>query len=1376
MEPGHRPAETLTAVGRTGNSHLPLRTAAASMVLIGIAFIQNPGLLVPDTKFDLAVSPVEFLIRALHLWDTDGAFGQLQNQAYGYMWPMGPFFVLGDVLGLPDWVVQRLWIAVVMVVAFVGAVLLCRALGVRSDVACLVAGFAFALSPRMLSTLGPISIEAWPSALAPWVLLPLVVGSERGSPRTAAMLSGLAVAMVGGVNAVATFAVLPLGVLWLLTRRGGPRRRQLLLWWPVFTLLGTLWWLVPLFLMGTYSPPFLDFIETASVTTFPTTPFDALRGTSAWVPYLDPTWRGGYELLTAGYSALNSGLLLFLGLAGIMRRDHRHRQFLVLAVLVGLLLVTWGHEGSTAGWFSSVLNGQLDGFLAPMRNVHKFDPIIRLPMVIGLALLLDHGVEEFRTRRFNAPTADPSGRFTSAVMRATPVAVVALAVLGLIGSTVPATSAHLTTTRPVFDTPAYWEEAATWLDRNGDRGVALLAPGSSFGNYLWGQPRDEPMQWLADSRWAVRNAIPLTPPGNIRMLDAFETRMTQGLGSSGLASYLRRAGVQYIVVRNDLAPSGDVPHPVLVHQALASSPGIELVESFGPEVGGEPYLERDQGRLLVDGGWQGRWAAIEIFAVQDAATATTASGLPLVVGGPEDLLDLADAGVLDDEPTTLAVDAGKGAPEGPLVLTDGMLDRERFFGRVHDGYSAVRTPGDVRRSGNPVVDYSLGDGGTRWRTTAELRGAHALSASSSMSDANTAGGARPEHLPYAAVDGDGTTSWTSRDSGSGSAPWWQVTLDEARSLSTLDVSVPEQAGRQRIRVRTENGVSRTVEIRAGGAKSITLPDGRTRWLRVEGADSGRPMSLAEVSWPGRDIDRLLVLPEVPQSWGAPDTILIRALQDARTGCAELGDAVRCQERRAVGSEEPFGFDRVVAIPESRSYEARVTVHPRMGVALVAALQQDQLINVVGSSTAVPDARASGIAAFDGNPGTTWTPEATDTRPQLNLNWLGERTLRGIDIRTERGAPARRPGAVRLTWPEGSRTVELKSGRARLQPPIRSDRLSVRVLAAENAVSIDRDGDRGELPVGIGEIRLRGPDFQPLQFSTQERRWDCGTGPTLEVNGSEVRTRLVASPAALYAMQPVPAELCGGAQPIELRAGQNEVSARASDLAAPARLVLGPDPDTPETTPAGASFEGVSREVRPSSDGEYLVIRENTNPGWAADQDGRALPGLVIDGWQQGWVVDGSRDPVLIHFAPDDAYRLGLATGGCLLLLLLLLSVRRVRRRHRTDAPSLTPARLPVAAVLGFGALSSGLMAGWPGLACFVLALAVCSVRSVREHAQLPWLASGLLLVAGGAYFARPWGSADGWAGSWAWPHYLVVTALSVAIVLAADLRPRFFRR
>jgi arabinofuranan 3-O-arabinosyltransferase len=274
----------------------------------------------------------------------------------------------------------------------------------------------------------------------------------------------------------------------------------------------------------------------------------------------------------------------------------------------------------------------------------------------------------------------------------------------------------------------------------------------------------------------------------------------------------------------------------------------------------------------------------------------------------------------------------------------------------------------------------------------------------------------------------------------------------------------------------------------------------------------------------------------------------------------------------------------------------------------------------------------------------------------------------------------------------------------------------------------------------------------------------------------MRTRLVASPAQLYAMQPVPAEPCRASRPVELRAGQNVVSGRASDLAVPWHLVLGSSVGSPPAPPADVAFDGVDRTVRPEPGGGYLTVRENTNAGWTAEQDGRSLSGLVLDGWQQGWVTDGSRDPVDVTFAPDRTYRLGLAVGGATLLLLLLLALLPRRWWRGRDLPALGAVRVPAPVVLGIGAAAAGLIAGWPGLACFAGALAVCSIRRVRELEAFPWLASGLLLVAAGAYFVRPWGSAGGWAGSWAWPHYLVVTALSVAVVLAADLRPRPLRR
>lgn len=394
MESGDRAPEAVTGAldDSADRRKSVIRLAAGSVFLMAVAFVQSPGLLVADTKFDLAVDPAGFLGKALHLWDPTTAFGQVQNQAYGYLWPMGPFFWLGHEIGLPGWAIQRAWLALVMVVAFLGAALVTRALGVRRDAAVILAGFLYALSPRMITDLGPHSIEVWPMALAPWVLLPLIVGSRRGSPRQAAALSALAIGMIGGVNAAATSAVLPMGVLWLLTRERGKRRRILLTWWPTFTLLATLWWLVPLFILGRYSPPFLDYIETARVTTLSTDVFDALRGTSNWVPYIDSLARGGNDLITAFYAPLNSGVVLLFALLGLLMPRLPERRFLTASVLSGLVLLSSSHLGAMSGWFASDLNDLLDGALSALRNVHKFDPIVRLPMMISLAWVFEQSL------------------------------------------------------------------------------------------------------------------------------------------------------------------------------------------------------------------------------------------------------------------------------------------------------------------------------------------------------------------------------------------------------------------------------------------------------------------------------------------------------------------------------------------------------------------------------------------------------------------------------------------------------------------------------------------------------------------------------------------------------------------------------------------------------------------------------------------------------------------------------------------------------------------------------------------------------------------------------------------------------------------------
>ena len=296
------PAETARRVQQ-------LRSVAICLVFAAFTFLQDPGRIAPDTKLDLVIDPARFLGRALHLWEPDGFFGQVQNQGYGYLFPMGPFFLLGKLAALPPWVVQRLWWTLLLSLAFGGSVRLARAMSLGTDSTRLLAGLVYAVSPRMLTVLGASSVEVLPMAMAPWVLLPLVLATTgKLSLRRGAALSGVALLCAGAVNASATIAMLPLPVLWILTRRRSAERRRLALLWTAAVVAATAWWAVPLLLLGRYSPPFLDYIESASVTTGVTSP-----PTATWRRL--PTRRHRLSPSASGWAT-----------ATIRRRGRRSRQ------------------------------------------------------------------------------------------------------------------------------------------------------------------------------------------------------------------------------------------------------------------------------------------------------------------------------------------------------------------------------------------------------------------------------------------------------------------------------------------------------------------------------------------------------------------------------------------------------------------------------------------------------------------------------------------------------------------------------------------------------------------------------------------------------------------------------------------------------------------------------------------------------------------------------------------------------------------------------------------------------------------------------------------------------------------------------------------
>ena len=185
------------------------------------SWTQSPGRIAADTKLDLTANPWGFLSRAAHLWTPTAPLGQVQNQAYGYFFPHGSFFALGHLLHIPPWITQRLWWALLLTVGVVGIVKLAQALGIGSPGSRLLAGAIFALSPRVLTTIGSISSETLPMMLAPWVVLGVVTGlSSTTTPLwRLGLRAAVPIALMGAVNAVATIAASMSSLFWLLTCR-----------------------------------------------------------------------------------------------------------------------------------------------------------------------------------------------------------------------------------------------------------------------------------------------------------------------------------------------------------------------------------------------------------------------------------------------------------------------------------------------------------------------------------------------------------------------------------------------------------------------------------------------------------------------------------------------------------------------------------------------------------------------------------------------------------------------------------------------------------------------------------------------------------------------------------------------------------------------------------------------------------------------------------------------------------------------------------------------------------------------------------------------------------------------------------------------------
>ena len=899
-------------------------------------------------------------------------------------------------------------------------------------------------------------------------------------------------------------------------------------------------------------------------------------------------------------------------------------------------------------------------------------------------------------------------------------------------------------------------------------------PGMTFGQYDWGSPLDEVLQPLTTVDWAEQDLSLISSVGSERLIDAIDQRLADGAGSAGLTQVIARMGVKYVVVRNDLQLSVlQGAWPARVNQALASSPGMTEVATFGPLTGS---AAPDDATNLDPA-----FPAVEIYQVagaQPVAAVQPAAGTLRVYGAPESLLTLADEGLLAGRPVLLDGD-GAGQPAAGSVLTDSLRRRVRNFGELGTSYSPTLTAAQPDDTWEATGDYLEPDW-SQYLTVARYTGIKDVTASSSASDIGTIPGLWGSGLlPYAAVDGDLRTRWESGDWTGPVGQWLQLTFGAPVSPGKIRVTFVDNAAIgppvSRVTVRTATGQVTDSVSPTSAPQWLRVPAGASGWLRITvtglawppATALGTEVSISDIFVPGVQAARTIVAPAVPG--GDPAAVVLAKAQPQPSGCmlGSLGWA--CDPALATPAEEQYGFSHAFSLrsPERAVLSGSAVLADPSAADTYARLGAGQA-TVTASSVYTGDPQDQARSAFDGNPATSWIASSQDQRPALTVSWGKARTVRQVTIE-------RPPGDTGLLQV----LISGSGGQARGAELTTAS--GVVRFASMRTTSLTFTFTSVQTPLQITDVAIPGVPF--LTTPSLPFRLSCGLGPVIAVNGKLVPTRVSGTFAALLTGQPLQFTACS---PVTLAAGANQVTEPSSDAFSVQDVVLSRHSSAPAQPSAAAGVKSWTPSQRTvavhAASPSYLVVNENFNAGWRAVIDGRQLRAVRLDGWKQAWVLPaGTRGVVTLTYGPDRLYLIAVVGGLSLLVLVAVagaggVPVRQVvARRRRTTlrnptAPPLSPQprstfpRWP--RHLAAGALLAGAgfwLGGYPGaviVPAVTLLFATASRRSGESRfwagLSWPWLLPCLVVAAAAAAAAGQHMLLAGDSG-------LVLTALDDAV-------------
>ncbi len=682
--------------------------------------------------------------------------------------------------------------------------------------------------------------------------------------------------------------------------------------------------------------------------------------------------------------------------------------------------------------------------------MYKLEPVIAAALTLGLAHAAAYWLADARGQ------ARPSRQALTVAARGS-------AAIVLVGLALPYLSGQILNPGPFAAVPRYWSQVASFLAAQSPRNPALVIPGDAHGEYLWGDPIDDPLLALGTSPWAERALVPYGGPGGQILLTTAETAFESGERVPGLAGYLQRAGIGYVVVRNDLNPGqiGYTP-AALVHQTLALS-GFTRVTSFGPLITGaqvEPVATSQQQAAVPS------YPAIEVYAAAGSALAQggqralspvqtlPASQTVLVDGGPDSLLQLTGQHLLGAAQP--AVIAGDPQPAGTArwEVTDGQPRADTQFGLINSNVSYTYTATET----NPVDEQLAGTGAqprqllpvpaAGHQTVAVLAGAASVTVSSYGSWlANT-----QQDDPAGAFDRDPATAWAEASALTPVGQWIQiafadpVTMPARVGIRLLDDG-PDREIATRLRVSTAAGSATTAVAPTGATQQLNVPPGATRWLRITIAGAGRVhlgkpgAGIADVLIPGVRVTRLLQPAQGPP---APGTVAGgQGVPAAFSFHQQVPSPLTYTAPAAV---PPMARTYTVASPVTMRVQASALAVPGPGLDALLGPLLDRVsppgpgVLQVGATT-TPGARLAGFPAslVKGSGTTPWIADSLS--PVIHVSWHGKRRISSLIVRPAAGGSI--PQTVKISSPDGTREATIGFGSlVTFKRPLTTDRINV----------------------------------------------------------------------------------------------------------------------------------------------------------------------------------------------------------------------------------------------------------------------------------------------------------------------------------------------